>query len=845
MVESYSVDTARIILAVIDKGIYGLISTFYNVMMNLSRISILNIEQIENFASKIYALLAVFMVFKVTFSLINYLVNPDKMFDSTKGVQKILVNIILVLAMIILTPTAFTTLYDVQNAILDDDIIPRFFSNETVGTDEVLISPLCGYREDGRRFTVEIPNDGDRFAVIIFRSFYQPEWSRDIDGVSYTYDDFMKKSKEDQTSISHKWKTEDNSDANAYCLSPSVNKLLRASILNSAPKNWDDMYIIDYQILLSSIVGGIVLFLIIGFCFDIAVRSIRLSFLQLIAPIPIISFIDPDSGKNGMFKKWVKDVGKTWASLFIRLVAIYFALYLIEMVASNIGDYKDIHGNPLDLGIFQSFWVNVFMIIGILMFAKKLPSLIEGILGIKLDGKFEMNPLKRVANEALGGKLISGTTTGVLSKTGSFGRNLLANRGKGFKENIKKSWNDSKGSFMAGAKAPGTLAGYKEGTKKLKEDIKNRNAAENNLKQYDEMEKSGKKLLEKSFVYDENGNKVKKKKKIIDENGIEREIETDEYKTDDSKIFSNQQYINSFKNVEATKRAKIKAENAYDAQDKLYAAALQNYGIGSVEAEKARLERENAKKELGAATGKFDLAVKQHEEYKKIYNDDAEKEEILSYYKKTHAAELYDSEKNSSQSYSNNDKGNHENSSSNNDDSKHYSSEEDEATRMYQEAQQGVSGKESSTDSGKRNMEEAIQNTKDDLENGVEDIFIPGVDYVTETTINGVPITEYEEKMKGGKSIVGKTAGKIVEAGASVREKLNDRIYKDNNSEETYHQIPADKYLEGVIDEDGHSTMTSQDMFDEYYKNQELRKQQEKEQEKQEKKGFFNRRNDE
>lgn len=624
MQESYFLDAIRSLFAALDTAIYGLIRTFYDVMLSLSKISILDIEQINGFASKIYALLAVFMVFKITFSLINYLVNPEKVFDSSKGVQKILVNIVIVLGMIIITPTAFTKLYEFQNAILDDNVIPKFIIGNTTTENNIVISPLC-------MGSVTIDGDGERFAVTIFTSFYQPEWSRNNPGISRK--EFVESNDSKKSEISNKWLEEKEKDIKeSYCNSISVRNLLSRGIVNSAPDGMKDSYVIDYQFFISTLVGVAVLALIVGFCFDIAVRSIRLAFLQLIAPIPIVSYIDPDSSKNGMFKKWLRDVGKTWASLFIRLVSIYFAIYLIDIIIDNMGTFKDINGNPI--AISYSPVVNIFLFIGILMFAKKLPSLIEGILGIKLDGKFEMNPLKRIANDAIGGKQIAGFTTGTLSKAGA----LAVNKMKG--KNWSDSWNASKEAFAAGYKSPGTMAGYKAGIKQLQEDKKTRRTAERKLKDYDDMDKKGRNLLEKTFVYDENGNHVMKTKKELDQNGKLIDTPTKEYKTDDSRIFSNSTYKASFKNVEDLKGKKIQAENNYDAKDKLYAAALQTYGIDSVQAQQAKLEREAAKKELASATGKFDLAVKQHEEYKKIYKDDAEREETLSFYKKTHADEL-------------------------------------------------------------------------------------------------------------------------------------------------------------------------------------------------------------
>lgn len=61
-------------------------------------------------------------------------------------------------------------------------------------------------------------------------------------------------------------------------------------------------------------------------------------------------------------------------------------------------------------------FTKVFIIIGALMFAKQLPKLISDLTGIKLDGKFEWNPLKRVENEALGAKMVTGAAAGLITR---------------------------------------------------------------------------------------------------------------------------------------------------------------------------------------------------------------------------------------------------------------------------------------------------------------------------------------------------------------------------------------------------------------------------------------------
>ena len=49
----------------------------------------------------------------------------------------------------------------------------------------------------------------------------------------------------------------------------------------------------------------------------------------------------------------------------------------------------------------------LFLILGVLIFAKQLPNIIKEITGIDLGGKFQLNPMKKIQDESLFGKQIS------------------------------------------------------------------------------------------------------------------------------------------------------------------------------------------------------------------------------------------------------------------------------------------------------------------------------------------------------------------------------------------------------------------------------------------------------
>ena len=57
--------------------------------------------------SRIYAVLAIFMLFKITISMLTYLVNPDTINDKERGMGKMATRVIVSLIMLIAFPNAF------------------------------------------------------------------------------------------------------------------------------------------------------------------------------------------------------------------------------------------------------------------------------------------------------------------------------------------------------------------------------------------------------------------------------------------------------------------------------------------------------------------------------------------------------------------------------------------------------------------------------------------------------------------------------------------------------------------------------------------------------------------
>ena len=444
----------------IDAVLFNFIGTLYDLLIAISRTSILTQGDIATFAARIEVLLGIFMLFKVSFSLITYVVNPDDFSDKSKGFGKLIQSSVISLVLLVLVPYIFQMAFSLQTKVLEGNILARLILGED--------SEQSGVEDN---FMTEA---GEKMAYYVMLPFFKPNYSINLGEGSdlseciniYQKDDgdknvFSEECKNALTSVNNKQSNGmDDTDIENYANGITEQSLGLTFRMNAAistvGSDSDEQFVIDYKSPISTVVAVIVCLLLVSFCIDIGIRSIKLAFLQLIYPIPVISFMDPKSGKDGMFSKWYKMCLSTFLSLFVRLLALYFGLYIISKVGS-FGVYDVVNGSQITNG-----WIMIFIIIGVLMFIKQLPKILEN-MGIKLEGegKFSLNPLKKVFDEnngIAGAKAIkrTGIAAGAAGLAGAaaFGSNLLTagsriRNAEGVRGKLRAGLNTFTGGFSA------------------------------------------------------------------------------------------------------------------------------------------------------------------------------------------------------------------------------------------------------------------------------------------------------------------------------------------------------------------------------------------------------------
>lgn len=432
-------------------GIIALFIRFlYGLIFDIASARILE-NYIYEFMGRVYTLLAIFMLFKLSISVVNYILNPDQLTDKSKGFSKLIQNVIIVMALVIMTPQLFDWAYKLQCLILNSGVINTIITNEPNSMSSKEVSAACFGGED-QCYSIKQSKKANSYLL------------------TYSlYSTFVYAKDGDDDSIA------DISDSSANTRYKSFKTCAEAVQTdstyveaNNCIFNWKTVKRSDNEYLLLASTACLVFtaYVLLVFAIDIAIRSVKLCFLQLIAPVPIISMLDPNSGKSGMFSKWLKECSKTYGLLFLRLAIVYFVSEIISQVLKD--------GITTASGCSISMLAKIFIVLGALAFAKQLPDFIKSITGIEMGGG--LFSLKKRLDSVPG---LNRATAGALGYVGGGAANVIAGIKSG-----KKPW-EIAGSALAGATS-GAFRGltskekspFKAGTGAIKGAVDARNLRE-------------------------------------------------------------------------------------------------------------------------------------------------------------------------------------------------------------------------------------------------------------------------------------------------------------------------------------------------------------------------------
>ncbi len=319
--------------------LYPLIPKLYGLFYDLASTRLLTTEEVQSFSQNIYVLVSVIMLFAFAVKAIESIINPDLLFDSKKGFTSVIKRSVISMCLIVAIPFLFNYFYKFQTQVLDNNLIEKVLVGVQINQGENLAEKSGG----GQILA------GTAISAVLYPSSDNIETSSET--LANNYSKMVEKdiSKIKQVGKSINEKTDGSED--------------------------DEEYVLEFEWLIAIVSGGLIVYFLVLFCIDTAVRLIKMTFLELISPMIVIAYI---YAGDDILKKWFKEVGSTAVSIFIRIAALALMIYIMSILPSFIDDN------------FKNSWdwlAKLLIIMGLLMFVNESTKLIERIFGVSISQK--------------------------------------------------------------------------------------------------------------------------------------------------------------------------------------------------------------------------------------------------------------------------------------------------------------------------------------------------------------------------------------------------------------------------------------------------------------------------
>ena len=388
------------ILLLIDGAIYNLIDYVYDIFDFLAGINIFDQSDYNEIVDRIYVILGLFMLFVLAYSLLRAVISPDDFAKGEASFPNLIKNVIISLVIIVLLPTVFSVAYNIQNVILNNETIPRLILGDNYEINEETYNTSAG----------------KTMALGVFNAFFYPNAIICTDGASdQLTDEQLNACKENIMSSNFTWYLPSTWGDEEHSLADIENYVLDGASFTNFTQFSDAVAEnqISYTPLVSTLAGGFLLYLLLNFCFDLAVRVVKLAFYQIIAPIPVICRVIPGGKMKDVFSKWVRQVISIFLEVFIRIAIMYLGVFIIVTIKDNFSSL-----NFGDLSFAQKNITYALLIMGVIIFIRQAPKLLGELLNLDTGGM----KLGLMDKLAMGGVFAAGGAVG----------SLISSRGNAF-----------------------------------------------------------------------------------------------------------------------------------------------------------------------------------------------------------------------------------------------------------------------------------------------------------------------------------------------------------------------------------------------------------------------------
>lgn len=381
-------DALRSVAAALDSLIYQVVAFLYKLFFFVSSTEIFQNDAVKNVSKNFQLLVAVVVMFSLSISLVNYIVNPDNMKSGKVPANKLVTKIITSLILLLTINIVFATAYRLQNAIIENNFVGKLILGDKAQSFDVESMGMSFSKSILSAFITDNPNKSGKV----------PEYN--IEKAEDLFTDILTK------------------ESQFHYLTDFIND-----------KDDQGEYVLNYNAL-SIPVGLFIAYILLTYVVGVGVRTVQLFYLQVIAPVPILFYVLPNG--EDKLKKWSQQCITTYLDLFIRHLIIYLTIFLCSNLLSTEGTFII----PPEADEYKN-WIILALVIAIMLFAKKAPDLIKELFPAtsKASGDFGLNLGKQFKGTAAGAVLgagvggIAGAATGLLSGGGIGGMIGGFNRG--------------------------------------------------------------------------------------------------------------------------------------------------------------------------------------------------------------------------------------------------------------------------------------------------------------------------------------------------------------------------------------------------------------------------------
>lgn len=386
----------KIIISLVG-SIFKLVNSAYRIFLALAEADIFKNAEFDIITKNMYEILSIVMLFALAYGILVKIVDPENSKSGVDG-KKILQKLVMAIVLLALIPSIFSFMFGLQEAILESNVLNSIFTGSSnVGAQN-------------------IQNAGNVMAVNSFKPFFTPNVNSDVNpedarGSITNHTEYgitlgnngSYGCKKDQCTLA---------DVDTFAEKTGDFGFYQAFAANINEGE------VDFQWLIALVIGGFLVYAMISFCFDMALRVCKLAFFEIIAPIAIFCNVIPKM--EDVFKKWLSNTTKTFISVFTRIIVMNFGVYLISIIVKNVELGLDNPGNW-----FLNLIAKCFLILGIVMFMRQAPKLLSDLFGFG-DGDMKLGIKDKLKSSGAfaAGAAIGAGTTGLVRNAVNAGQNF-------------------------------------------------------------------------------------------------------------------------------------------------------------------------------------------------------------------------------------------------------------------------------------------------------------------------------------------------------------------------------------------------------------------------------------